>query len=255
MAPGDFLNTFTESEAAELWRVSSVLEAAHAVDGPSAQVLDADVELLELVSSGQRDAARLASRAAVLELARGAWDGHGHPGGGYGLIVLAGVLLRRVDHFGRSGAEVLAAGDLLPAAAGGHESAATRWRVLVPARLAVLDQAWNERMGRFTRIGPALAARSLERSARLGAMMAITQVPRLDERLWRLLWELADRHGRVHPDGVHLDLPLTHDVLGLLAGARRPPVTAAITRLAAQGRVRRDGREWVLTGAPPTAAA
>jgi hypothetical protein len=66
-----------------------------------------------------------------------------------------------------------------------------------------------------------------------------------------LFWELADRWGRVHPDGVHLDLPLTHELLSHLAAARRPSVSGALTRLADSGRVKRVGRAWVLTGDPP----
>ena len=66
-----------------------------------------------------------------------------------------------------------------------------------------------------------------------------------------LFWELADRYGHVHADGVHLDLPLTHEVLSHLAGARRPSVSGALTRLADEGRLRRSGRHWVLSGDPP----
>jgi CRP-like cAMP-binding protein len=81
--------------------------------------------------------------------------------------------------------------------------------------------------------------------------MAIVQLPRLDDRLWMLFWELADRYGRVHTDGVHLDLPLTHELLSHLAAARRPSVSGALTRLSEQGRLLRSGRSWVLTGDPP----
>ena len=115
----------------------------------------------------------------------------------------------------------------------------------------MLDALWTERMARYTQVGPALAGRALARSRRLAAMMAIAQQPRLDERLWMLFWELADRHGRVHPDGVHVDLPLTHEVLSHLVAARRPSVSGALTKLAAQGRVRRDHKAWVLPGDPP----
>ena len=52
-----------------------------------------------------------------------------------------------------------------------------------------------------------------------------------------LFWELADRYGKVHPDGIHLELPLTHEVLSHLAGARRPSVSGALTRLAEDGRL------------------
>ena len=99
------------------------------------------------------------------------------------------------------------------------------------------------------------------RSLRLVIAMAIAQQPRLDVRLWMLFWELADRYGKVHPDGIHLDLPLTHEVLSHLAGARRPSVSGALTRLADDGRLRRAGRNWVLVAAsrrcwsqPPRAA-
>jgi CRP-like cAMP-binding protein len=84
--------------------------------------------------------------------------------------------------------------------------------------------------------------------------MAIAQQPKLEERLWMLFWELAERYGRVRPDGVHVDLPLTHEVLSHLVGARRPSVSGALTRLAAAGRVHRHGRGWVLSGDPPLEA-
>ena len=120
---------------------------------------------------------------------------------GYGLLLLDGALIRRVGYGGRFGAELLADGDLLrPWEFDGEESIGfeTGWRVLTRTRLAVLDLPWTERMGRYPRVGPALAGRALVRSRRLAAMMAIAQQPRLDDRLWMLFWELADRHGQVH---------------------------------------------------------
>ena len=173
---------------------------------------------------------------------------------GYGLLVLEGVLIRRVGFEGRFGAELLADGDLLrPWEFDGDDLLGfeTGWRVLVSTRLAVLDLPWTERLARHPRVGPALAGRALIRSRRLAAMMAIAQQPRLDNRLWMMVWELADRYGRVHADGVHLDLPLTHEVLSYLVAARRPSVSGALTKLAGQGRVRRNGRGWILSGEPP----
>jgi CRP/FNR family cyclic AMP-dependent transcriptional regulator len=222
-----------------------------------AYVLDEDPELAELVPEPRRDAARQASLAAVLEVGNGMWDARDDADrarDGFGLLILEGVLIRRVGYGGRFGAELLADGDLLrPWEFDGDESIGfeTGWRVLTRTRLAVLDLLWTERMGRYPRVGPALAGRALVRSRRLAAMMAISQQPRLDDRLWMLFWDLADRYGRVHPDGVHVDLPLTHEVLSHLAGARRPSVSSALTRLAEQGRLLRNGRGWVLSGEPP----
>jgi hypothetical protein len=225
--------------------------------GGRTYVLDEDADLAELVPEARRGAARQASQAAVMDVASGLWDARqdaDRARDGYGLLVLDGVLIRRVGYAGRYGAELLAGGDLLrPWEFDGDDSIGfeTGWRVLTRTRLAVLDLGWTERMGRYPRVGPALAGRALVRSRRLTAMMAIAQQPRLDDRLWMLFWELADRHGRVHADGVHVDLPLTHEVLSHLAAARRPSVSSALTKLASQGRLRRNGRGWVLVGEPP----
>ncbi len=224
---------------------------------PRAHVLDADRDLAELVPEPRLPVARLASVAAVLDVRTGIWDARldaDRARDGYGLLVLEGVIVRRVGYGGRFGAELLADGDLLrPWEFDGDETLGfeTGWRVLHPTRMAVLDLHWTERMAPFTRVGPALAGRALIRSRRLAAMMAIAQQPRLDDRLWMLFWELADRHGKVHPDGVHLDLPLTHEVLSHLVAARRPSVSGALTKLAAQGRLQRNAGGWVLAGDPP----
>jgi CRP/FNR family cyclic AMP-dependent transcriptional regulator len=125
------------------------------------------------------------------------------------------------------------------------------WRVVTPSRLAVLDARWTARSAAWPQLGAELTGRALARALRLVIAMAIAQQPRLDVRLWMLFWDLADRFGKVHPDGVHLDLPLTHEVLSHLAAARRPSVSGALTRLANEGRLVRSGRGWVLSGERP----
>ena len=155
-------------------------------------------------------------------------------------------MLRRAGIEGRHAAELLGPGDLLrPWQYDGADSTLDiewTWRVVAPARCAVLDSRWTARAAAWPQLGAELAARALGRSLRLVIAMSIAQQPRLDIRLWMLFWDLADRFGKVHPDGVHLDLPLTHEVLSHLAGARRPSVSGALTRLAEEGRLRRVGR-------------
>jgi hypothetical protein len=219
--------------------------------------LDEDADLADLIPGPVLQTARQASVASTVDLPTGSWDARedcDRAREGYGLLALEGVLVRRVGFGGRFGAELLAAGDLLrPWEYDGDDTIGfeTTWRVLAGTRLAVLDRPWSERMARYTKVGPALAGRALARSRRLAAMMVISQQPRLDERLWMLFWELADRHGRVHKDGVHVDVPLTHEVLSHLVAARRPSVSGALTHIADQVRERRDGRRWVLRGDPP----
>ena len=227
------------------------------MNGARAMVLDQDTELADLIPSGQFQTARQASLASVVDIPLGWWDARvdaDRARDGYGLLIMGGVLVRRVGYGGRYGAELLADGDLLrPWEFDGDATLGfeTKWRVLAGCRMAVLDSIWADRMARYPRVGPALAGRALMRSRRLAAMMAISQQPRLDERLWMLFWELADRHGRMTSSGVYLDLPLTHEVLSHLVAARRPSVSGALTKLAEQGRVMREGRRWVLHGDPP----
>jgi hypothetical protein len=222
-------------------------------------VADHDPDLVAALPAPKLEAARSASVAAVATIQPGEWDAAGDAEqmrGGYGLLVLDGLLVRRVGFDGRFGAELLGAGDLLrpwetDGTAIGSLPFETTWRVMVATRVAILDLAWASRMASFPQVGGCLVGRALSRSQRLATSMAIVQLPRLDDRLWMLFWELADRYGRVHGDGVHLDLPLTHELLSHLAAARRPSVSGALTRLAEQGRLLRSGRSWVLVGEPP----
>jgi CRP-like cAMP-binding protein len=225
-------------------------------------VLEEDRALAEIIPPPRREAARAQAMAATLSVTPGHWQVASEAGrarGGYGLLVLAGMLVRRVGFNGRFGAELLGPGDVLrpwesDGDAGGIMPFEAGWRVLTPTRVALLDAAWAARMAPFPSIGPELTGRATARARRVASLMAIVQLPRLEERLWMVFWELADRFGHVHADGVHLDLPLTHEVLSHLSAARRPSVSGALTRLTDAGRIRREGRDWILTGEPPDAA-
>src|SRR3954454_16463305 len=221
-------------------------------------VLERDAELAEAVALDRRDAAVRASLAAQLRVARGRWDARPpaeRTRDGHGFLVLEGVLVRRVGIAERVAAELLGPGDLLrPLEHDGEEATLpfeATWRVLAPLTLAVLDQRWSVRMAPYHEVGIALAGRALRRSRRVANMFIIARHPHPGDRLQLLLWELADRYGRVRPDGVHVPLPMTHQVLSELAAARRPSVSGALGRLAATGALVRVPDGWVLSGEPP----
>jgi CRP-like cAMP-binding protein len=222
-------------------------------------VLDADAGLAELVPPQRRSQARQATAAATLELSAGSWkrpSEHDRARGGYGLLLLEGLIIRRAGLDGRYGAELLGPGDLLrPWQHDGALPVEWTWRAVTASRLAVLDRRWAARAAPWPQLGTELAGRALARALRTVTAMAIAQQPKLEDRLWMLFWELADRYGRVHADGVRVDVPLTHEALSHLAGARRPSVSGALTKLSQSGRLRREGRMWVLSGEPPALAA
>ena len=227
--------------------------------GEQAWTFTEDVELAESVEPADRRLATEASVAHVLRLPAGAWELVPPPAGaesGIGLLVLSGLLRRRMGWSDRRGVELLAAGDVLrPWEYADHVGTLLPleddWRVLAPSRLAILDGRWTARMARWPAIQGMLTARALERAHRAVTLMALTQVRQLDLRLWMLLWYLAERFGRVCPDGIRLELPITHQTLAELAGARRPSASAALARLSRAGCMRQLDHTWILFDAPP----
>ena len=64
------------------------------------------------------------------------------------------------------------------------------------------------------------------------------------DRVRAKLVQLACDHGRVGRDGVRLDIPLTHELLGEMVGSARETVTRALDELQAEGFVVRRGRSY-----------
>lgn len=221
-------------------------------------VLDHDRALLELIPRRQLPDARAASVARVIRVPTGSWSAEDVADlarGGVGLLCLEGLQLRRVGLSGSYGAEVLGPGDILRPWQDGEQigllSNETAWRIFAPTRFAVLDIRWAMRMAPWPQLGCELVGRALARSRRLATLMAVSQHRRLDVRLRLVLWELADRFGVVRTDGVHLQIPLTHEALSHLAVARRPSVSTTLRRLAESGELRQQRRRFVLLGDPP----
>jgi CRP/FNR family transcriptional regulator, cyclic AMP receptor protein len=195
--------------------------------------------------------------APAVRLRRGRWSGEQAEltRNGIGLLVLQGLLIRRVGIDGRFGAELLGDGDLLRPWQGEDAQPSlprtTGWRVLRPSRVALLDGRVAGRFARYPDLTGRLVGRALERARNLAVNMAIVHHARVEVRLHMLFWHLADRWGRVTADGIILPLRLTHAVLADLVAARRPTVTSALSELASQDLVRSANPGWLLSGEPP----
>ena len=176
--------------------------------------------------------------------------------GGIGLLVIDGVLARRVGTQRRSGAELLGPGDLLRPGTGDSLADSifqTSWRVIEPLRIAVLDQRFLMRLAPYPEIAGELVGRAVDRAHHVLVHMAIAHHPRVDARLLHLLWQLANRWGRVTPHGVSLPLRLTHELLADLVAAQRPSVTLSLQQLERHGQITREGGRLLLIGEPPSA--
>jgi CRP-like cAMP-binding protein len=225
----------------------------------SVQLLNIDPDLARgLDARRAREAAnRLYARA--IDIPRGRWV----PGGKLlegtrpiGLLLLEGLLVReaRVDE--HPSAELLGPGDVLRAwdDEESEELLPRRidWSALTATRVAIIDHAFAVRAAQWPEVFAALLDRTARRAERLVVLQAIAHLTRVDDRLIALLWCLAERWGRVVPDGILISLRLSHRTLAAMVGARRPSVTTALGQLIARGEIdRRADGEWLLLGEAP----
>lgn len=217
-------------------------------------LLDLDTDLAEQLDVRLRLAARPAVTAVTFdvdpgEVHLGQWLALAR--NGPGVLILDGVVALSVRVGDRTAAELVGSGDLLQACEDRDEellACDVGWRALLPARFAVLDPGFSERIRPWPQISDELLRRAERRSRRLGVQRAIASQPRLELRLALLLWHLSGRWGRVEPGGIRLSVPLTHQLLGRLIGAERPSVSHALARLASSGLVSGHGDEWHLHG-------
>jgi CRP/FNR family cyclic AMP-dependent transcriptional regulator len=172
-----------------------------------------------------------------------------------GLLIVDGVLAREVVLGDTVSTELLGAGDVIrPLTAEEPPELLTvdaRWTILSDAAIAVLDRRVALELCHFPELYLALMDRLSQRSSRLATTQAISQLTRVDRRLLAFSWHLAERWGRITPDGVLLPLRLSHRLLAQLVGARRPTVSSALGALARSGElVRRRDSTWLLRGEP-----
>ncbi len=225
----------------------------------SVSIVEADADLADLLDAEQLERARREARAAVLRLPPGPWDAmHAVSAEPHhrGFLITDGLLSRDVHVIGRQCVELLGHGDVLRPwswdGEGSHVHAEIGWTVLEPTCMAVLDQRLVTRIAPFPQLGVELFNRATRRAHALAVSLAISYRQRVDDRLLLTLWHLAERWGRVHPDGIVVPLPLSHQRLADLVGAHRPAVTTALGKLTQAGLLtRRDNGNWVLLGEPP----
>jgi CRP/FNR family transcriptional regulator, cyclic AMP receptor protein len=178
-------------------------------------IVDADADLAELLDEPERERARREALTRERRLSPGAWDAANavEPDVHHrGFLIIDGLLSRDVDVLGRTCVELLGQGDVLRPwrwdEDGSHVQAEVGWTVLEPTRLAVLDHGLVTRMNPWPQLGVELFARGTRRAHSLAVSLAIAHHQRVDDRLLLTLWHLAERWGRVGPEGISVPLPL-----------------------------------------------
>lgn len=229
------------------------------------QLLEADLDLAERVPIGAREEAVRLVRAQVITLRPGTLHVsalQGEHASLRGLLLLDGLLARTVRIGDASSLQLLGPGDLVEVAGDPLGSQLVpmemTWRVLEQIDAAAIDDDLLHDTLRWPALAAALFERASSQAARAAARCAISQLPRVEERIETLLLFLAERLGRIASDGVVLPLRLTHEAIGQMIGAKRPTVSLALKALERGGAVqRRDDGSWLLRrpAAPSPAVA
>ena len=188
------------------------------------RLFDADPELFHGVEQDMLERARGVAVAEVLEIQRGACSFDQAPEPHFGLLLLDGVLARRVEIARGSCCELVGPGDVVrPWLDCGESSplpAKTAWRALGRSMAAMLDDRFAYAVRLWPQIPSNLMDRLLLRARWLEFQLAVCQRKTVEERLHLMLWQFAYRMGRpVMPAGVALRLPLTHQRSAEVVGA------------------------------------
>ena len=176
--------------------------------------------------------------------------------GRLGYLVLEGLVARDMTLAGRTATELLGEGDVVEPWVASREEGLVRyrvgWNVLMPVRLAVLDDEFGRSLARWPQVMSTLLERAIRRTHRMSIHEALLQLSPVETRLLVLFWHLAERWGHVTPAGIALRLRLPHALLGQLVGCRRASVTTALQHIYASGELmRRTDGTWLLTGDAP----
>lgn len=229
------------------------------------RLLDYDPALAASIRPERRAEALASAQATLVEVPRGERTAAELTGGlvaAYGAMLLDGLANRTLVLGDVASAQLLGRGDLVrptETTADALVRSETRWTVIEPLAVAVLDERFLLTVRRWPELVAALFERLAAQEQRREIHRALLQMPRVEDRVHALLWLLAERWGRVTPDGVVLRLRLTHELLGQLVGAKRPTVSLALRELEGRGVVHRRGEGgWLLERAwtrPPSASA
>jgi CRP/FNR family cyclic AMP-dependent transcriptional regulator len=237
--------------------------AAHAAAGrrgsdrslapePAIALLDADEGFAAAIPAADVALARRVLGVPRLSAVDGPWDPPPRStwrGPVCGLIIISGALCRHVDVGGRRATAFFGPGDVIHPWSGSGETLPSqeRWTVHDPVTFAVLDARFALATGRWPRLSALIIDRMGEQVGRAAVHTAIAQLPRVEQRVLAMLWQLGDRFGRVTPKGVAIEVRLTHALIGECVGARRPTVTLALRALLDDGLLhRREDGAWVL---------
>jgi CRP-like cAMP-binding protein len=217
------------------------------VDGVGTRVrlLDVEPDLAAGLNGAELEAVRSSLVVPLFAVRQNTAPPHLLPTDAIATIVVDGLLVCERETYGRPAAQVFGPGDMVDPEQ--LRDGAAAWRALTDAEIVVLGERYVQTGRRCPQLLRTLAARLLQGCDELQLRAAIVAMPRVEDRLLAMLASFATRWGHITPQGLTLDLPVTHLLLGRLVGARRPTISLALATLREQHLLaREDGGPWIL---------
>lgn len=170
----------------------------------------------------------------------------------FSFVVVEGEVLKETTLATIPALELLGPGDILvPPLTASQQlefRAVSRYVALTDASVAVLGARLARVATRWPEVSMFLHGQIAEQRHRASTHLAMLHLPRAADRILALFVDLAERFGRVTPNGIVIRLPLSHQLIGQLTGSRRPTTTLALQHLDDDGLLNRLGDgSWRLT--------
>jgi CRP/FNR family cyclic AMP-dependent transcriptional regulator len=160
-------------------------------------------------------------------------------GDAFDFVLVEGMVLKETTLATSTALEVLGPGDVLaPPLSASRQlefRAVSRYLALGDVSIATLGVRFTRVAARWPQISDFLHGQIAEQAHRTSMHLAMLHLPRAEDRILALFAELSERFGRVTPDGIRIDLPLNHRLIGRLTASRRPTATLALQYLSDQG--------------------
>jgi CRP/FNR family transcriptional regulator, cyclic AMP receptor protein len=221
------------------------------------RLLDFDPDLGAELDGDAFEEARRHVLLPALTIATGGWEvealgsAEGVHGRVYGFVIVKGAVTIDVNLGGRACTRLIMPNELV--LLDGWESSTLPltwgWTAIEPTTVGVLDRRLLAIARRWPVLMGAILIRGAEQLRHATLQQAISQIPRVEHRLLALMWSVADHRGVVREDGVWVRLPVTHDALARMIGARRPTVSLGLKGLSERGLLVSEGGGWLLSRA------
>lgn len=214
-------------------------------------LLEIDAGLRAAVPEPERPLAERAVLVPCRELGPGPWptESLSADGDALGAVLVRGLGTREITIAGRRSAELLGPGDVFHpwSRANPVVPITSRWASGSSALVAFLDGRFIAAARRWPQLFAVIHERLAEQLERATLRTAIMALPRVEQRILGIFWQLAERWGTVRSDGVAVELAITHELIGQLIGAQRPTVSLALRALAGDGLLQRTSHgTWML---------